>query len=296
MKKVMFWNLRGIGTSKKRLRKLVRVHQPCVLFLAEPFGDDSQLSYWCDYFSFSACISNADKAGKLWCFWVAGIQVDVVGGSDQYLALMINSNILISTVYAKCWYLDRRVLWEDLLNVNAVQMPHVILGDFNILRNDSERRGGGPRLLMAMEEFSSIIDAGGLVEMPFIGNKFSWGNGQSGMARSWAHLDRAMCNLKFLEVFPMVHNQYLPRRSSDHSPMLLSLSAALSRVLSSPVVIHEDACVYFEEFLKATQSSSLPNLDDLILGEVSIGQTELPHLLKGIIRTDACGLPQIRKC
>ncbi|XP_040987651.1 uncharacterized protein LOC121235368 [Juglans microcarpa x Juglans regia] len=296
------------------------------------------------------------------------------------------------------------------------KLSHVILGDYNILRNDSEWRGGCLRLLMAMEEFCSFIDTGGLVEIPFLGNKFSWCNEQSGMARLWAQLDKDLCNLKFLELFPSVHNHYLPRRSSDHSPMLLGLSATLSRygpssfkfhfmwtthedfwrcvsssweggvygiglwklakklkrlkqvlrtwnkeifgwtgrhikdleikveegeaslqerfsedvemdvlankmeldvwlkreearlaqqfkhdwilqgetsssffkalqsrkhnivmemkmsdgrVLSSPEAIHEEACVYFEEFLKANQSSSLPNLADLISGDVS---------------------------
>ncbi|XP_040994284.1 uncharacterized protein LOC121240822 [Juglans microcarpa x Juglans regia] len=253
-------------------------------------------------------------------------KVDVVGGSDQFISLMINSTILISAVYAKCRYLDRRVLWEDLLSVNTMQLPHVILADFNILRNDSEWHGGCPRLLMAMEEFCSFIDTGGLVEMSFLGNKFSWCNGQSGMARSWAQLDRPLCNLKFLELFPLVHNHYLPRygpssfkfhfmwtthedfwrcvsssweggvygtglwklaeklkrlkqgetsssffkalQSRKHN-VVMEMKISDGRVLSSPEAIHEEACVYFEEFIKPNQSSSLPNLADLISSEVS---------------------------
>ncbi|KAF5474951.1 hypothetical protein F2P56_006803 [Juglans regia] len=234
----MFWNIRGIGTSKKRLRSLVRVHKPSVLFLAEPFRDNSHLSYWRNYFSFSECLSNADKEGKIWCFWIAGLRVEVMGGSNQFISLMINSTVLISVVYAKCRYLERRVLWEDLLVFNTLQLPHVILGDFNIVRNDSERRGGCPRLLTAMDDFCSFIDNGGLVELPFLRNKYSWCNGQTGMARSWAQLDRSLCNLKFLEAFPSVHNQYLPRRSSDHSPMLLGLSDCLTRYGLSSFKFH----------------------------------------------------------
>ncbi|XP_041025362.1 uncharacterized protein LOC121265753 [Juglans microcarpa x Juglans regia] len=74
-----------------------------------------------------------------------------------------------------------------------------------------------------MEDFCNFIDAGGLMEISFRGNKFSWCNGQSEMVRSWARLDRALCNLCCLELFPSVSLKCLDRQSSDHAPMLLGL-------------------------------------------------------------------------
>ncbi|KAF5459760.1 hypothetical protein F2P56_019680, partial [Juglans regia] len=132
---------------------------------------------------------------------------------------------------------DRRPLWSNLLGVNSLQFPHVIIGDFNVICNDNERRGGNPRMLIAMEDFCSFIDDGRLVELPFSGNGFSWCNGRLGMARSWARLDRALCNSKFKDLYPSGRIQYLPRRTSDHSPMvevngtgLWKLAAKLKRL------------------------------------------------------------------
>ncbi|KAF5447225.1 hypothetical protein F2P56_032793 [Juglans regia] len=300
----------------------------------EPFRDDSQLNYWKTFLEFDECLSNANQDGKLWCFLKAGLKVE---------------------------------------------FPHVIIGDFNVICNDNERRGGNPRMLIAMEDFCSFIDDGRFVEMPFSSNGFSWCNGRLGMARSWARLDRALRNSKFKDLYPSGRIQYLPRRTSDHSPMvevngtgLWKLAAKLKRlklvlkswnkevfgwtgkhikeleakveegelrlqecysedveadvlankveldvwlqreesriaqqvkqkwvsqgevstaffkalqnnkhnmvvemklsdgrVLNSPEDIHEAACVYFEDFLKAKATSSVPDLVGLISEEVS---------------------------
>ncbi|KAF5468557.1 hypothetical protein F2P56_012700 [Juglans regia] len=137
--------------------------------------------------------------------------------------------MIVSVVYAKCMYLDRRSLWSDLVSFGSLALPWLLLGDFNIIRHDGERRGGNPRLPCAMEDFSNFIDAGGLLEVPFTRNKLSWCNGQGGLARSWARLDRALCNSRYLDLFPLVSLTYLARRSSDHSPLLVGLKDRLMR-------------------------------------------------------------------
>lgn len=43
------------------------------------------------------------------------------------------------------------------------------------------------------------------------------------MAGNWARLDRALCNVKCLEVIPSASLKYLPWRTSDHAPMILGL-------------------------------------------------------------------------
>jgi hypothetical protein len=35
--------------------------------------------------------------------------------------------------------------------------------------------------------------------VPFSGNKLSWCNGRGGLTRSWARLDRALCNTRLLD-------------------------------------------------------------------------------------------------
>ncbi|KAF5455805.1 hypothetical protein F2P56_025342, partial [Juglans regia] len=106
---------------------------------------------------------------------------------------------------------------------NIHQLPWMVMGDFNIIRNDSERRGGQPRLALAMEEFNDWVGACGLLDMPFCGNSFSWCNGHSGRSRQWARLDRCFLNTAALDIFPDAKLEYLSRTSSDHAPMSIFL-------------------------------------------------------------------------
>jgi len=65
--------------------------------------------------------------------------------------------------------------------------------------------------------------------MPFSGNKLSWCNGRGGLTRSWARLDRALCNTRLLDSWSTVSLKYLPRKSSDHAPMSLRLEISNKR-------------------------------------------------------------------
>lgn len=43
IEKIIVWNIRGLGTSKRRIRKLVRKYEIFVLVVSEPFRELSKL-------------------------------------------------------------------------------------------------------------------------------------------------------------------------------------------------------------------------------------------------------------
>lgn len=61
----MLWNIRGLGTSKKRLKKSKNRFKPCVLGIAEPFHSLDQLVYLKNYLNFIDGITNEEFGGKL---------------------------------------------------------------------------------------------------------------------------------------------------------------------------------------------------------------------------------------
>ncbi|KAF5472982.1 hypothetical protein F2P56_009634 [Juglans regia] len=95
-----------------------------------------------------------------------------------------------------------------------------------------------------MEEFNACIDACGFVELAHHGNALSWCNGQEGNARQWARLDRALANLLFSESFPSTNLEYLNRKSSDHSPMVVKLSRFSPRHGPSPFKFQNMWCLH----------------------------------------------------
>ncbi|XP_035547430.1 uncharacterized protein LOC118348944 [Juglans regia] len=100
-------------------------------------------------------------------------------------------------------------------------------GDF--IHEDVERCGGRPWLRVAMEDFNDFIDSCGLTEMKSVGSKFSWCNGQQGMARSWSKLDRHLLNTVAANLMSEAFVKYLPCTTSDHAPMSFVLKPPFSR-------------------------------------------------------------------
>ncbi|XP_057954050.1 uncharacterized protein LOC131148352 [Malania oleifera] len=85
-----------------------------------------------------------------------------------------------------------------------------------------------------MDEFNSCLDNCGLMEMSFGGRRFSWCNGHEGCSHSWARLDRAVMNMIFSNTFPNAHLEYLMRKLSDHSHMVINFDTVEMRYGASP--------------------------------------------------------------
>lgn len=81
----IFWNARGIGTSSRRLKKLVLKFQPKVVVMV----DQSKILLWKGKLKFNECCSNVSEGGKLWIFWNHETELIVDGMGDQYISVMV---------------------------------------------------------------------------------------------------------------------------------------------------------------------------------------------------------------
>ncbi|XP_042980247.1 uncharacterized protein LOC122310438 [Carya illinoinensis] len=133
-------------------------------------------------------------------------------------------NLLINFVYAKCSQAEHRDLWDHLKGLSNTTEAWVVMGDFNIIRYDMERVGGRPRPPSAMEEFNECINGCSLMDLPLVGRQLSWCNGQQGLARSWAKLDRILINSNFGHMHGQVTTRLLSIKTLDHSPILLNFT------------------------------------------------------------------------
>ena len=85
-------------------------------------------------------------------------------------------------VYAACTLKDKKILWVELSNIKATSQDLVwcFCGDF--------------------KGFNSFIDANLLLDLPFVGKKFTWFN-SNGSAKS--RLDRVLFFEEWLQKWPM---------------------------------------------------------------------------------------------
>ncbi|KAG2685682.1 hypothetical protein I3760_10G136900 [Carya illinoinensis] len=85
-----------------------------------------------------------------------------------------------------------------------------------------------------MGDFNICLQNCGVMDMRSQGALMTWCNGQSGLARSWARLDRCFLNSIFLNCYPNVFSKVLSRSISDHSPLVIQMGEDLFRYGPSP--------------------------------------------------------------
>ncbi|XP_042942930.1 uncharacterized protein LOC122277118 [Carya illinoinensis] len=202
-------------------------------------------------------MSNIDDGGKIWVCWRDDLNMDLVSVTNQSITCLFSrdgSMVLSTFIYAKCLMVDRRQLWDHLCSFSCPNISWMVCGDFNIIRADDERAGGLPRSRSAMNEFNLCINSCGLLDWKIEGKQFSWCNGQEGMARSWAKLDRMLVNNEFALKFETTSAHFLERRTSDHAPLLVQFADNFTRY--GPMPFHfQNMWVAHDEFLKIVESS-----------------------------------------
>ncbi|KAL2243888.1 UNVERIFIED_CONTAM: hypothetical protein Sindi_0506800 [Sesamum indicum] len=102
------------------------------------------------------------------------------------------------------WFVDYATvgnrIWRDLwgileaLALNYVDIPWMVGGDFNAVRDLSEVCGTLGDIRMAMEDFNSCIQNSGLLPLPMQGECFTWHNYSASPRNLCKRLDRILMN------------------------------------------------------------------------------------------------------
>lgn len=119
---------------------------------------------------------------------------------------------------------SRRVnLWNALDTIaSAWKLPWLLAGDFNDILYAQEKYG---TTLGRSKGFKDWFDNQGMIDLGFIGPRFTWVNKREASKFVMKRLDRAICNKEWRILFPEAFVRHLVRRNSDHNPLLISLSS-----------------------------------------------------------------------
>ena len=108
-----------------------------------------------------------------------------------------------------------------------------MIGDFNQVFSQEEKRGGRPVASSSRDKPGEIINNKGLIDIHFSGNPFTWSNRREALANIKERLDRVFSNDKWRILFPRAAVRHIPTSTSDHSPILL-LSEGEDRNIKRP--------------------------------------------------------------
>ena len=104
------------------------------------------------------------------------------------------SQFVISFVHARCTSVERSELWAGLLRDSISSDAWLVGGDFNVILDADEKRGGRPFNPAKATEFGQFISDVNLMDIGFSGARFTWCNNRHGGARIWKRLDRVLVN------------------------------------------------------------------------------------------------------
>lgn len=135
-------------------------------------------------FSGQYIVESNGQAGGIWCLWNDNSwKVEMVEFSSQFVHLRVQwknqASWLVAIVYASPNCTRRQELWNDLHRIaDSHDEALVVLGDFNSILVDSERRGGaadpsnrGRGVFREIIQYCNLIDAG------FQGSPYTWRKG-----------------------------------------------------------------------------------------------------------------------
>jgi len=128
-------------------------------------------------------------------------------------------------IYAPCSNKDKVLLWKEVEEKLATTncLTRCVIGDFNSVRNVSERKGmnNGKVNMCELARFSEFIESCSLKEIPVVGRKYTWYR-PNGTARS--RLDRALVSDEWLLQWPGSKQYVLSRQVSDHCALVVKNS------------------------------------------------------------------------
>ena len=94
-------------------------------------------------------------------------------------------------------------------------------GDFNEIAKSHEKYGGHLRLTKQMQDFQDIVDECSVMDLGFVGTKFTWYKNYPNGGTIWERLDREVGTKEWLSVFPATKVVVLKCVTSNHKSIII---------------------------------------------------------------------------
>lgn len=228
---ILSWNCRGLGnpTAIRVLADLVRSKRPTIIFLMETFADTRRMESIRVQVGYKNMfvVNSAGHSGGLALLWKDDVALEVVGFSHNHIDSTIQDmddgpEWRFTGYYG---HLEKRRIkdsWQLLRNLsNLNSLPWAIMGDFNDLLDNTEKRGRTNHPTWLLRGFKETVKECGLKDLPFSGYQFTWERSRGTPAWVEEKLDRIMVTDTWLEIFAEVHVESIMCSYSDHLPLFM---------------------------------------------------------------------------
>lgn len=168
----------------------------------------------------------------LFLTWKTGVDIELVCLNCFYILCLVysepsNCPWLLSCIYAPPTSLRQLEFWHFLSSLgNSFGGAWLLLGDYNSVLSSSEKSGGRDFGSSSHSDFMDFVNSNALVDLGFVGNRFTWSNHRVGRANIRERLDRGFANQDWVHLFPNSLINHFSASKSDHCPILLSIDGS----------------------------------------------------------------------
>ncbi|XP_026410684.1 uncharacterized protein LOC113305910 [Papaver somniferum] len=79
--------------------------------------------------------------GNIWIFCNSSLSRPVVVSSSSQTITVKVGDVLVTGIHVACLTVDKRELWEELIDISQMNYPWMIIGDFNVVLSYDEKFG-----------------------------------------------------------------------------------------------------------------------------------------------------------
>ena len=224
------WNCCGFGNPQpiQFLKDIVYQNKPDFVFLSETRSNKVTMERLAMQLEYEGCFrvkSRGQSVGTTLMFRDKNT-AKVLGYSVNHIDVVIKLHNMIEWHLTGLYGEPNRNLWYNtwslLRNLNEIlTLPWCVIGDFNNILNNGEKRGGKPYPNFLLEGFNKAVLDCDLTDLDLTGHQFTWGKSRG--SRSWKKikLDKVMVNSKWWDVFQSAQLFNLKITVSDHSPIFM---------------------------------------------------------------------------
>ncbi|XP_042467500.1 uncharacterized protein LOC122050678 [Zingiber officinale] len=167
-----------------------------------------------------------NNRSRMLLFWNPHcVSLEIKQWEEPFIHTIIQCKVVgtyyaVTFVYGQLSIPSRRHMWESLHQIaTTMDLPWLIMGDFNSPLSSSDKCGGMDVTSYASADFLEFVIMAGMEDLHATGCKFTWTNG-----REVCKLDRAMVNKTWLEQDKSSVAEFRPPGIfSDHASCIVSI-------------------------------------------------------------------------
>ncbi|XP_030466581.2 uncharacterized protein LOC115685634 [Syzygium oleosum] len=110
---------------------------------------------------------------------------------------------------------------------NVANLLTLVAGDFNAIRDHSDRLGSFTSWIPAFDELASCLYQAGLDDLKYVGHRYTWST-SAGTYRKQRKIDRVLINDQWSRTFSFSDATFLAPGVSDHTSMVIRVELSSS--------------------------------------------------------------------